>query len=285
MLQALVITLREGLEAFLIVAISLSYLRKSGRHALTSAVHWGIAAAVAVSALGGYLLYHATNQEWLDGPLALVAAASVTWMVVHMWRAGRRMKGDIEGHLRTSTAKPGAAAFTGVFLFTLLMVSREGMETALLLMQLRQTLHLALGAVAGVAGAAGVAWLWSRYGHRVNLGLFFQVTAIFLFVFVVQLVIAGAHEMSEQHYLPYSDAIHQATESWGPDSAFGHLLTYLLVILPLGWLAGRALFSSRPVLQRPAGAAPVAPGVGVTPVTPAAHVARAAPVSQAAERL
>jgi high-affinity iron transporter len=282
MLQALVITLREGLEAFLIVAISLSYLRKSGRQALTSAVRWGIAAAVAVSALGGYLLYHATNQEWLDGPLALVAAASVTWMVVHMWRAGRRMKGDIEGHLRASTAKPGTAAFTGVFLFTLLMVSREGMETALLLMQLRQTLHLALGAVAGVAGAAGVAWLWSRYGHRINLGLFFQVTAIFLFVFVVQLVIAGAHEMSEQHYLPYSDAIHQATESWGPDSAFGHLLTYLLVILPLGWLAAKALFSRRPVLQRPAGAAPVA---AVAPVTPAAHVARGAPVSHAPEPL
>jgi len=63
MLQALVITLREGFEAFLIVAISLSYLRKSGRHALTSAVHWGIGVAICVSALGGYLLYPAANQE------------------------------------------------------------------------------------------------------------------------------------------------------------------------------------------------------------------------------
>jgi high-affinity iron transporter len=250
MLQALVITLREGLEAFLIVAISLSYLRKSGREALTSAVHWGIAAAIGVSALGGYLLYNAANQEWLEGPLALVAAASVTWMVIHMWRAGRRMKGDIEGRLRTSSARPGVAAFAGVFLFTLLMVSREGMETALLLMQLRQTANLLAGAIIGVAGAAAVAWFWSRYGHRVNLGLFFQVTAIFLFVFVVQLVIAGAHEMSEQHYLPYSEFIHQSTESWGPDSPFGHMLTYMLVLLPLAWFTGKALFSQRPVLQR-----------------------------------
>src|SRR4051812_21013586 len=131
MLQALVITLREGLEAFLIVAISLSYLRKSGRAALTSAVRWGIAAAFVVSGLGGLLLYQAANQEWLDGPLAMLAAASVTWMVVHMWRVGRRMKGDIEGHLQTSTSKPGTSAFVGVFLFTLLMVSREGIETAL----------------------------------------------------------------------------------------------------------------------------------------------------------
>jgi high-affinity iron transporter len=249
MLQALVITLREGLEAFLIVAISLAYLRQSGRHALTAAVHWGIAAAVAVSALGGYLLYHAANQEWLDGPLALVAAASVTWMIVHMWRTGRRMKGDIEGRLRESSARPGTAAFAGVFLFTLLMVSREGMETALLLMQLRETVNLALGAVVGVAGAAAIAWLWSRYGHRVNLALFFQATAIFLFVFVVQLVIAGMHEMSEQGYLPYSDAIHSGTEAWGPDSWFGHLLTYLLVILPVGWLALKALISRRSVLE------------------------------------
>src|SRR6185369_4468441 len=167
--QALVITLREGFEAFLIVAISLSYLRKSGRESLTRAVHWGIGVAVAVSALGGYLLYHAANQEWLDGPLALVAAASVAWMIVHMWRTGRRMKGDIEGRLQASALRPGAAAFAGVFLFTLLMISREGMETALLLMQLHQTPNLVLGAAIGSLAAAGVAWLWSRVGHRVNL--------------------------------------------------------------------------------------------------------------------
>src|SRR5213075_3188436 len=116
MLQALVITLREGFEAFLIVAISLSYLRKSGRSSLTSAVHWGIGAAIAASALGGYLLFNSLDQEWLDGPLALVAAASVTWMIVHMWRTGRRMKGDIEGRLQSSSVRPGTAAYTGVFL-------------------------------------------------------------------------------------------------------------------------------------------------------------------------
>jgi high-affinity iron transporter len=249
--QALVITLREGFEAFLIVAISLSYLRKSGRARLTPAVHWGIAAAIAISAIGGYLLFHAPNQELLDGPLAIVAAASVTWMIVHMWRVGRRMKGDIEGRLQTSSVKPGTAAFTGVFLFTLLMVSREGMETALLLMQLRETVYLALGAAIGCVGAAGVAWLWSRFGHRVNLALFFQVTAIFLFVFVVQLIIRGTHEMSEQHFLPYSEIIHEKTESWGPDSPFGHLLTYLLVIAPGAWLLIKSIFSKRPVFQPP----------------------------------
>jgi high-affinity iron transporter len=237
MVQAFVITLREGIEAFLIVAISLAYLRKSGRPELASAVRWGIVAAVAISALGGFLLYNAQNQEWLDGPMALVAAVSVTMLTVHMWRAGRHIKGDIEQRLRSSSERVGMAAFAGVFLFTLFMISREGIETALLLLQLRNALHLVTGALIGIGGAAMVAWLWSRFGHRVNLPLFLQMTAIFLLVFVVQLFIQGIHEMSEQSYLPYSRAIHDATEAWGPDSAFGHVLTYLLVILPLGWLA------------------------------------------------
>src|SRR5206468_4519912 len=120
----------------------LAYLRKTGRTSLTAAVNWGIAVALAISAFGGYLLFNAANQEWLEGPLAMVAAVSVTWMVVHMWRVGRRMKGDIEGRLQSSSVRPGTAAFTGVFLFTLLMVSREGIETSLLLMQLRDTMHL-----------------------------------------------------------------------------------------------------------------------------------------------
>src|SRR5689334_4693028 len=126
-LQAFVITSREGIEAFLIVAISLAYLRKVGRAELTRAVHWGIAAAVALSAAGGYALYHAANQEMLDGPLAIIAAVSVAAMTVHMWRVSRHLKGDMEGRLRTSANRAGTAAFSGVFLFTVLMISREGM--------------------------------------------------------------------------------------------------------------------------------------------------------------
>ena len=113
-----------------------------------------------------------------------------------------------------------------------------------------------LGAALGSVAAAGVAWLWSRFGHRVNLALFFQATAIFLFVFVVQLVIKGVHEMSEQQYLPYSEIIHSSTESWGPDSTFGHVLTYLLVILPLSWIAIKSLVSKSPIFPPPSRPSP-----------------------------
>ena len=77
MLQAFVITLREGLEAFLIIAISLAYLRKSGRRELIPAVHWGIGLSVLLSIGAAYLFQRASNQALWEGMLALVAAVSV----------------------------------------------------------------------------------------------------------------------------------------------------------------------------------------------------------------
>jgi high-affinity iron transporter len=240
MLQAFVITLREGLEAFLIVAISLAYLKKTGRGRLIPAVHWGIATSVLVSIAAGVLLARAANQALWEGILAIVAAVLVTSLTVHMWRAGRRMKSEIEGRLETSSIKTGRAAFLGVFIFTLLMITREGMETALLmnalLFQVR-SMQIVGGAVAGTVLAAAVAFMWSRYGHRVNLARFFQVTAVFLFVFVFQLLIYGFHELTEANLFPGSQAWHDATEPFGPDGIYGQYLTYLLVLLPVGWLA------------------------------------------------
>ena len=231
MLQAFVITLREGLEAFLIVAISLAYLRKSGRRALIPAVHWGIGLSILLSIGLAVMFQRASNQALWEGVLAIVAALLVATLIVHMWRHGRRLKHEIEARLASSSLKTGASAFAGVFAFTLLMISREGMETALLmgtlLTQLTPTAIIA-GAVGGTLSAAAVAMLWSRYGHRVNLGLFFQVTAIFLLVFVGQLLIYGFHELTEAGLFPNSEAMHLATEPYGPDGIYGQYLTYLL---------------------------------------------------------
>jgi high-affinity iron transporter len=239
MLQSFVVTLREGLEAFLIVAISLAYLRKTGRTSLIPAVQAGIVGAVLLSIGAGVLLARAANQALWEGVLALVAAVLVGSLIVHMWRAGRHLKRTIEGRLEASSIKAGTAAFLGVFGFTLLMITREGMETALLmnalLFQIRQ-LDLISGAIAGTAVAAFVAWLWTRYGQRVNLTRFFQVTAVFLIVFVVQLIIYGFHELTEANIFPNSQPWHDATEPYGPDGIYGQYLTYLLVLLPLAWL-------------------------------------------------
>ena len=248
MFQAFIITLREGLEAFLIVAISLAYLRKSGRHQLIPAVHWGIGISVLLSIGAAMLFQRASNQALWEGILALVAAVLVASLIVHMWRHARRMKREIEEHLERSALKVGGKAFAGVFLFTLLMITREGMETAMLmgalLFQVRAS-DLVIGAAAGTVFAAIVAWLWSCYGHRVNLGLFFQVTALFLAVFVVQLTIYGFHELTEANIFPYSEPLHLATEPYGPDGRYGQFLTYLLVLLPMGWLLYVGIFGGR----------------------------------------
>jgi high-affinity iron transporter len=90
MLQAFVITLREGLEAFLIVAISLAYLRKTGRRELIAAVHWGIGVSIALSLIAGLLLQRATNQALWEGALAIGAALMVASLTIHMWRTAKR---------------------------------------------------------------------------------------------------------------------------------------------------------------------------------------------------
>lgn len=248
MLQAFGITLREGLEAFLIVAISLAYLRKTGRQHLVPAVRWGIAVSVLVSVGAAMLFQRANNQALWEGVLALTAAVLVASLIVHMWRHARRLKGEIESRLEASAVNTGFKAFAGVFVFTLLMITREGMETALLigtlLFQTTAT-NIVAGAIGGTIVAALVAWLWSRYGHRVNLALFFQVTAVFLAVFVVQLFIYGFHELTEANIFPYSEPLHWATEPYGPDGRYGQYLTYLLVLLPMGWLLFAMLFGPK----------------------------------------
>jgi len=253
MLQAFVITLREGLEAFLIVAISLAYLRKSGRRELVPAVRLGIAFSVLISIGAAFLFQRAANHSLWEGVLAIVAAISVASLTVHMWRSSRRIKHDIEGHLHSSTLKTGTTAFVGVFLFTMLMITREGMETALLMGTLLfqiQSLKIIVGATIGTASAAFVAWLWSRYGHRVNLGLFFQVTAVFLAVFVVQLVIYGFHELTEANLFPGSEPLHWATEPYGPDGIYGQYLSYALVVLPVVWLVVSSFLGPKPPPRR-----------------------------------
>ena len=258
MSQAFIITLREGLEAFLIVAISLAYLRKTGRDRLVPAVHWGIGISIAISIAAAWLFSKASNQALWEGILALTAAVLVATLIVHMWRHGKRLKREIETRLESSALRIGTKAFIGVFLFTVLMITREGMETALLMGTLifqNSAANITAGAGLGVLSAAFVAWLWSRYGHRVNLALFFQVTALFLAVFVVQLFIYGFHELMEANLFTGSEWWHDATEPYGPDGRYGKFLSYSLVVLPLAWLAFAALFAPRrnvpPMARRP----------------------------------
>src|SRR6266581_833012 len=138
MLPALIIVFREGFEAFLSVAIILAYLRKTGRDWLRPAVYWGIAASVIASFALGWELMRVNQPVW-EGVLGLVAAVLVATFVIHVWRTAPRMKKNMETSLeRHSTHSSPVLATAAVFGFTVLMVTREGFETALMLIQVRQ---------------------------------------------------------------------------------------------------------------------------------------------------
>jgi high-affinity iron transporter len=244
MLQMLVVTLREGIEAFLIVAIAIAYLRKTGRDGLVPAAWWGTGVAVTLSVVLGVFLAEFVVLPIWEAVLAAVAAALVISMVVYMLKHAKKLRGEIDGRIETASRSPGTGAWVGVFLLVLLMITREGMEMAFItatLARQEESVQMLRGALIGVALAALLAWGWSRYGHRINLGLFFQVTSIFLVLFALQLLVYSFHEATEANVLPIDNPYwHIATEPYGPEGEYGAMLTYALVLLPGLWIAWAA---------------------------------------------
>lgn len=243
MLQTLLISFREGLEALLIVAIAALYLRRTGREALVGAIRAGVASALALSAVLGIVLSRigALSPAW-EGLMAWIAAAAVISCTVHMLRMGRHMKKHIDGQLGAATARPGAAGWWAVFAFALFMVGREGVETATMIASLAvngDLAHMAWGGAIGFALAAWIAWLWTRHGSKVNLARFFQVTAVFMVVFSLQLLVYGFHEFTEGALIPGIDNAywHAATEDLA-EGTVAQLVSLAMVALPSVWLIG-----------------------------------------------
>jgi high-affinity iron transporter len=243
--QMAVVTLREGIEMFLIVAIAVAYLRKTGRYGLFSAVGWGAGSAVVVSTILGVWLAETVVTPFWSGVLALVAAALVIGMVVYMMRAAKRMSEEIGQRLEAAASKPGAAAWLAVFLFPVLMITREGMEFAFVAASIARQADSAAsilsGAFFGFVAAALLATAWIRYGHRIKLSLFFQVTSIFLILFTLQLFLYAFHEFTEANALPIDNAYwHLATEEWA-EGTYADAISIALILIPLAWLAYASL--------------------------------------------
>jgi high-affinity iron transporter len=241
MIPALIIVFREGFEAFLSVAIIFAFLRKTGRDWLRPAVYAGIVASVIASfALGWWLMR--VNQSFWEGVLGLIAAVLVASFVVHVWRTAPKMKGDMERRLNVySSPASRFMAVAGVFFFTVLMVTREGMETALMLIQVRNSRFI-LGSLLGIAAAAAMSWAWAHYGHRIDVKRFFQVTGLFLLLFTIQILFYSIHEFSEAEVLGrWSEAIHNATEPYSPVGVYGKWISVLMVGLCAAWLVGASM--------------------------------------------
>ena len=188
--------------------------------------------------LGGFLARFAIVPLY-EGLLALVAAALVITMTVTMLRAARHLRAAIGRSLESAAGKGGAGAWLGVFAFTLLMITREGMEVAFITVSISRNegaAALVAGARVGVVLAALLAAAWLRWGHRVPLALFFQATSIFLVLFALQLLFYAFHEFTEANVLPIDNAYwHLATEEWA-EGTYAQIYSGLMVLLPLAWI-------------------------------------------------
>jgi high-affinity iron transporter len=250
MLSALIIVFREGFEAFLSVAIILTYLRKTDRDWLRPAVYWGVVVSVLASFALGLVLRNVNQPLW-EGILGVIAAALVATFVIQVWRAAPRLKHNMESRLDTySTRTSRLLAMAGVFGFTVLMVTREGMETALMLIQVRDA-HFIAGCIAGIVAAALMSWAWAHYGYRIPVKRFFQVTGMFLLLFTVQILFYAFHEFSEAEALgKYSQAIHDATEPFSGDGRYGKWFSVWMVGICAVWLIGAMILDKQRALNR-----------------------------------
>jgi FTR1 family protein len=208
MFQSLVITLREGVEAALIVGIVLACLKQTGRQSLSRVVAWGVFAAILASVGAAYLVHRLEiGEDAYERWLMMLGTIFVASMVAWMWRTGKRMKQDIEAKLRDLSAEPTRTAALGLFLFVFLMVFREGIETVLFVaavsLRTSELLNFMGGLVGlGLAVAMGVAFF--KGSVKVNLRRFFSVTSLVLLVVAAQLLVSGVHELSEAQVLPSS---------------------------------------------------------------------------------
>jgi high-affinity iron transporter len=213
MFAAFLITLREGLEAALIVSILIAYLVKTDRGDALRYVWAGVGAAAVFSvAVGGTLAVAADTlpanaQSALEGVMALLAVAFVTWMVFWMARNARQLKGQLEEHLDKAAAA-GAGALAAM---AFIAVSREGFETALFLWTSFQAtgggFWAILGGVLGLICAIALGFLIYRGALRINLAKFFKWTGIALIVIAAGVFTYGIHELQSAGWLPGGDAI------------------------------------------------------------------------------
>ena len=255
------VMLREGLEAALIVAIVLAYLRRLDRKDEFGRVWLGTGAAVAVSLVAGAIVFAAVgklegrSEEIVEGVVALVAAGVLTWMIFWMGRQARFIKGELHAKVDAAVAAGSGVALAGI---AFVAVLREGLESALFLLGTsvgeESNAGQLVGGLLGVAAAAGIGYLVYRGSRRVNLRVFFRVTGVLIILFAAGLLAKGVHEFQEaglfgtasEHVWDVSEVTalnpdeSQTGEflsglfGWSPAPSLEMLLVYFAYLIPIG---------------------------------------------------
>ncbi|MEG4324338.1 FTR1 family protein [Microcoleus sp. AT3-A2] len=199
-----VITLREGVEAALVVGIVLACLKKAEQSHLNSWVYAGIAAGIAASGFVGVLFngllaalstseqpYAPVIKQLLEGVLGIVAIAMLSWMLIWMTQQARFLKAEVEGAVTAALTENSNAGW-GVFGLIFIAVLREGFETVIFVSaQFQQGLTPALGALGGLTGAAIIGALLFKWGVKIDIRLFFKFMGILLLLIVAGLAVSA----------------------------------------------------------------------------------------------
>jgi high-affinity iron transporter len=224
-LASSLITLREGLEAALIVGIVLGYLRKTGHLDRQASVWAGVASALLVSLAAALALnaigagFSGRGEQIFEGVAMALAAGILTWMIFWMQRQSRQIRGDLEAGVRRAV-EAGAAG--GLFWLAFVAVVREGLETALFLTAAVFTATAAdtvIGGVIGLLLAIVIGWLIYLGTTRLPVATFFQVTGAVLVVFAAGLVANAVGEFQEAGLLPGIVEHLWSTAAWLDDNS------------------------------------------------------------------
>ena len=209
MLAALVIFLREGVEASMIIAILLAYLNRIGRRDHFRDVFAGVAAALLVATAGGVLAYETIRrydgsrvQTIFETATYLLAVAVLTYMTFWMRRHARSISTELRA--RTDAALDSRARW-GLALLAFQAVGREGLETVIFTLAIVFSASAAgalSGALIGLAGSLGIAFMIYKAGHKINLGRFFTIIGVLLMVFAAGLLADSIENLQQLGWLP-----------------------------------------------------------------------------------
>ncbi|MHB1418514.1 MAG: Fe-S-containing protein [Bacillota bacterium] len=237
MFEALAITLREGIEAALVIGIILTYLNKTNQDKLKNSVFTGVILAVIASITAAVVFQKLgleADNEYFEGTVMIVPGLMVLTMVIWMWKTGKNMKKELENRLQNMSDKRGSATGWGLLAFTFVMVFREGVETVLFLTAASISSGAAalIGGIIGLLCAALFAYFFAKGTAKVNLRRFFSVTSLILIMLVIRLLLGGVHEFAERQLIPLSPLMMKVIGYVVRDKA-SEIMTMILITLPI----------------------------------------------------
>lgn len=269
--ESALISLREGFEAALVVAIVLAFVRRSHEPHLARWVWGGTAAAVAISGVTGVVLHVTTDdlrgavRARTFAAICLAAGALLTWMIFWMRAHGRALKAHLEHRSASALAQQSAL---GLAMVAFVAVIREGLETALFLLSTTATSsgsEVVVGTLLGLAVAIVLGALLYQGSRRVNMRRFFQVTGALIVVFAAGLMVktvlflqsagdlgtlnAAVYDLTSVRWLTSETQVGRFLAGifgWDPRPSVEQVVAYLVYLIPVAWLFFRSGASRRP---------------------------------------